>query len=209
MNSTFFACGFKKEVELNDGQLYDITATLSNSVNLDTKSVNCSFSQEVFSGRQYLETHVRFRHTPEGCLSEPYTTLSSSKAIPCEEGRDECNDDTFESPTKESCHASEDTVESPPLHHHAEKRRGRKQRRSYTVEFKKHTLDLLDQPTATKNRWNKVAEARGIYKSFIIKWNKNGQAILQEVALNKQKKCRWCKSCKTKKENDWSKNKQQ
>ena len=30
-------------------------------------------------------------------------------------------DDTFESSTKESCNASEDTVESPSLYHHAEK----------------------------------------------------------------------------------------
>eukprot|EP00794_Sanderia_malayensis_P021199 gene21199-23281_t len=188
MNRTLFACGFKKKVELKDGQLYDITATLSNAVNLVTKkSVKCDFCQEVFSGKQYLETHVRFKHATEGNLPEP-STHSSSKATPCQdqEGRD---DDTFKSSTKESYHAAEDKVEYPLLHqHHAEKRRGRKQRRSYTVEFKKQTLDLLEQLTATKKKWNKVAEARGINKSLVIKWNKNRQTILQEIALNKQNK---------------------
>ena len=185
MNRALFACGFKKEVELKGGQLYDITATLSIPVNLATKSVKCNFCQELFSGKQYLETHVRFKHATEGNLSEP-STHSSSKAIPCKEGRD---DDTFESSSKESYHAAEERVESQQLHHHhAAKRRGRKQRRSYTVEFKKQTLDLLDQLTATKKKWNKVAEARGINKSLVIKWNKNRQTILQEITLNKQNK---------------------
>ncbi len=183
MNRTLFACGFKKKAELKDGQLYGITATLSNPVNLVTKSVKCR--REVFSGKQYLETHVRFKHATEGNLPEP-STHSSSKATPCQEGRD---DDTFESSTRESYHATEDTVEYPLLHHNnAEKRRGRKQPRSYTIEFKKQTLDLLDQLTATKKKWNKVAEARGINKSLVMKWNKNRQTILQEIALNKHYK---------------------
>jgi len=123
-------------------------------VNLVAKYVKCNFCQEVFSRKQYLETHIRLRHPTEESLSEPSTTHSSSKAISCHDCRDEYDDDdTFESSTKESCHFSEDTVESPALHHHAEKRRGIEQRRSYTVEFKKQTLELLDQVTATKNKW--------------------------------------------------------
>ena len=49
MNRTLFAWGFKKEVELKGGQPYDITATLSNPVNLVTKSVKCNVCKEVFS----------------------------------------------------------------------------------------------------------------------------------------------------------------
>ena len=76
-----------------------------------------------------------------------------------------------------------------PCMHRAEKRRGSSQRRSYTVEFKKQTLDLLDKLSAIKNKLlNKVAEARGISKSLVIKWNKNRQTILQELTLNKKHK---------------------
>ena len=77
MNRTFLIYGLQKEFELKRGQLYDITATLSNPVKLVTQSVKCNFCQEVFSGKQYLEIHVRFRHA-----TAPSTTHSISKAIP-------------------------------------------------------------------------------------------------------------------------------
>ena len=70
--------------------------------------------------------------------------------------------------------------------------RGANQRKSYTIDFKIKTLDLLDtmKELKTKNLWEKVAERRGISKSLVKfnKWNKERVKIESRLALNKTKK---------------------
>ena len=92
MNRTLFDCGFKKEVELKGGQLYDITATLSKSVKLNSKSLKCDVCQEFFSGKQYLDAHVRFKHNIQVSSESPY---SSNKLISHEEGNVSDDDVVF------------------------------------------------------------------------------------------------------------------
>lgn len=41
MNRTLFDCGFKKEVELKNGKLYDVTATLPKAVQKQTYDFKC------------------------------------------------------------------------------------------------------------------------------------------------------------------------
>ena len=41
MNRTLFDCGFKKEVELKNGKLYDATATLPKAVQKQTYDFKC------------------------------------------------------------------------------------------------------------------------------------------------------------------------
>lgn len=56
-------------------------------------------------------------------------------------------------------------------------RQGANQRKSYTIDFKIKTLDLLDtmKELKTKNLWEKVAERRGISKSLVkLNGTKNG-----------------------------------
>lgn len=67
-----------------------------------------------------------------------------------------------------------------------EGRRGRSQRQSYTIQFKKDTLDLLDSLSDCKNKWKKVADARNVNKSLIIKWNKARVSILENYECNNQ-----------------------
>ena len=69
-------------------------------------------------------------------------------------------------------------------------RRGENQRKSYTMDFRIKTLDLLDamKELKTKKLWEKVAERRGISKSLVVKWNKAQLKIRGQLALNKTKK---------------------
>jgi len=64
---------------------------------------------------------------------------------------------------------------------------GRSKPKSYTIEFKKQTLDLLDNLSSSRNKWQKVADAKQVSKSLAVKWNKAGNSILSEIAKNKQK----------------------
>ena len=56
-------------------------------------------------------------------------------------------------------------------------RQGANQRKSYNIDFKIKTLDVLDtmKELKTKNLWEKVAERRGISKSLVkLNGTKNG-----------------------------------
>ena len=66
-----------------------------------------------------------------------------------------------------------------------ERRRGSATRKSYTLEFKKQTLHLLDSLSNSRNKWKKVAEAKQISKCLVIKWNKARDKIFVELSLNK------------------------
>ncbi|XP_031552348.1 uncharacterized protein LOC116289542 [Actinia tenebrosa] len=69
-------------------------------------------------------------------------------------------------------------------------RRGANRRKSYTIDFKLKTLDLLGtlKEPKSKKLWVKVAERRGISKSLVVKWNKDRRKIQEQLALNKIKK---------------------
>ena len=68
------------------------------------------------------------------------------------------------------------------------KRRGSEKRKSYTVELKKKTLDLLDSSTSSKNKYKIVLRERGVHRSLVQKWNKNRSQIFKELELNKKGK---------------------
>ena len=67
------------------------------------------------------------------------------------------------------------------------KQRGSNKQKSYTVDFKKKTLDLLDSPKPTNN-YNTVAKQQGVNISGVFKWEKQKSKILAELTLNKTKK---------------------
>ena len=66
--------------------------------------------------------------------------------------------------------------------------RGSNKQKSYTVDFKKETLDLLDSPKPTTNNYNTVAKQQGVNISGVFKWEKHKSKILAELTLNKTKK---------------------
>ena len=55
-------------------------------------------------------------------------------------------------------------------------RRGSNKRKSYTVDFIKKTLDLLD-------KYKTVAKQQGVNRSLVPKWEKNRSKILAELTL--------------------------
>ena len=67
------------------------------------------------------------------------------------------------------------------------KQRGSNKQKSYTVDFKKKTLDLLDSPKPTTNNYNTVAKQQGVNISGVFKWEKHKSKILAELTLNKTK----------------------
>ena len=69
-----------------------------------------------------------------------------------------------------------------------ENRRGSSKRKSYTVEFKKQTLHLLDSLANSKNKWKKVADEKQVSKCLVVKWNKARESILPEISKNKHKR---------------------
>lgn len=52
---------------------------------------------------------------------------------------------------------------------------------SYTKEFKKQTLDILDNLSSSRNKWQKVADAKQVSKSLVVKWNKARNSICQKL----------------------------
>ena len=72
--------------------------------------------------------------------------------------------------------------------------RGRNKRKSYTVDFIKKTLDLLD------NKYKTVAKQQGVNRSLVIKREKNKSKILAELTLTMTKKN---KANETKEKDRW------
>ena len=68
MNRTLFDCGFKKEVELKNGKLYDVTATLPKAVQKQTYGFKCGICSQIFFRRQHLEMHIKFKHPAKADL---------------------------------------------------------------------------------------------------------------------------------------------
>ena len=61
MNHTLFNFGSKKEEETKKGTKYDVTPTMDTSVKLDSK-IPCAVCQKLFSGKQYLDMYIHFKH---------------------------------------------------------------------------------------------------------------------------------------------------
>ena len=77
MNRTLFDCGFQQKVELRNGDLLDVTATLPKAVKLKYDSVRCGICSRSFFGKQYLDQHMRFKH-PSECSGQEGTDQSIS-----------------------------------------------------------------------------------------------------------------------------------
>lgn len=175
--------GFKKQVETKSGKIFDISAGLSKVVELPDKPVKCEICQDSFAEDKYLATHVRFKHPEHLSTSKLSQSCSLSKtSYKC------VNQATDQQVVDEG--SLETTYDLTELEERESgikinNRRGANQRKSYTIDFKIKTLDLLD---TTKELWERVAERRGISKSLVVKWNKDRVKIRSQLALNKTKK---------------------
>ena len=66
-------------------------------------------------------------------------------------------------------------------------RRGSNKRKSYTVDFIKKTLDLLDSLKSSTNKYEAVAKQQGVNRSLVPK-EKNRSKTLAELTLTMTKK---------------------
>ena len=173
MNRTLFDCGFQQKVELRNKDLLDVTATLPKAVKLKYDSVRCGICSQSFFGKQYLDQHMRFKH-PSECNGQE----STDQSISLQSSNSPSND------VQEIEERRDDSSRTTDEIH--ERRRGSATRKSYTVEFKKQTLHLLDSLSNSRNKWKKVAEAKQISKCLVIKWNKARDKIFAELSLNKR-----------------------
>ena len=82
MNRTLFDCGFQQKVELRNGDLLDVAATLPKAVKLKCDSVRCGICSQSLFGKQYLDQHMRFKH-PSECKGQESTdqSISSQSSI--------------------------------------------------------------------------------------------------------------------------------
>ena len=183
MNRTLFDCGLRKSVELKDGRLYDITTTLEKEVNL--VDIKCKHCDRSFKGQQYLDGHVRFKH-PNIAAQNPNSNSSESTST----STILVNNNTpilTESPNFENVPRESTCVAQGKVQSRSNNRKGRDTRKSYTVEFKKKTLDLLDSLKSSTKKYNIVAKQQGVNRSLVFKWEKNRSKIFTELSLNKKK----------------------
>ncbi|XP_014675269.1 PREDICTED: jerky protein homolog-like [Priapulus caudatus] len=175
MNRTLFDCGIKREVETRNGRLLDVTATLPKSIELPKKHVKCEICNGLFTAEKYLRTHVRFKHNSNlfnlgkdssFCNNHVDSGLSKSTELHAKKATSKEGEETND----------EITIETKRNPQKPDNRRGRNQRKSYKVEFKVKTIELLDslKGTKTKKKWQK--------------WNKNRDKLRAELDLNKRKK---------------------
>ena len=133
---------------------------------------------------------MRYKHPDQLSKSKPNQSSSSSQTSK------NSNQVTYQKDVEEeilesTCHLTElEDHEPKSAEIKTNNRRGANQRKSYTIDFKIKTLDLLDtmKELKTKKLWEKVAERRGVSKSLVVKWNKDHVKIRSQLALNKTKK---------------------
>lgn len=185
MNYTLFNFGFTKTIATNSGKLFDVTAGLPKTVLSHEKATKCEFCNDLFSGKKYLDTHMRFKH-PSDYQSKSQGIQGSCTVINSSIGVDDSDSQTAQ---QQSCEKTRETC-SVTGENSNSRRRGANQRKSYTIDFKLKTLDLLDtmKELKSKNVWKKVAERRGISKSLVVKWNRDRSKIQDQLNLNKNKK---------------------
>ena len=116
---------------------------------------------------------MRFKHPSQLSKSKLSQSSSSSKTSnSAKQATDQ--KDVDEETLETTCDLTE--IEDCESGIKTNNRRGANQRKSYTIYFKIKTRDLLDtmKELKTKKLWEKVAERRGVSKSLVVKWNKDG-----------------------------------
>jgi len=61
MNRTLFGCGFKRKIDFN-GKEFDVTSALPQATKIEKKLELCHHCGQSFSGKQYLNMHLHFKH---------------------------------------------------------------------------------------------------------------------------------------------------
>ena len=188
MNRTLFDCGLRKSVELKDGRVYVITSTLEKTVKLSSATVKCKHCDRSFKVQQYLDSHVQFKH-PASTTQNSNSISSASRDtstifVNINSHSGETNMQRMaESQQLEDVPRESGGVAQGPTQRRSNNRRGSNKRKSYTIDFIKKTLDLLDSLKSSTNKYKTVAKQQGVNRSLVPKWEKNRSKILAELTL--------------------------
>ena len=152
---------------------------LPKSVKLPKRPVECEICNESFAAKKYLDSHVRWKHGGDvNFKSKPVSTPSYTES---------------EEISNSECTLVLDDLDVVDMKNHEvtkpDSRKGSSRRKSYAVEFKAKTLERLDlfSELKVKEKWEKVAEERGVSKSLVVKLNKNRNKIKAKSERNKRK----------------------
>ena len=151
MNRTLFDCGFKKEVDLKSGKLYDVTATLPKAVQKQTYDFKCGICSQIFFRRQHLEIHIKFKHPAKPDLQNDHSVGQSGSSATS------TSNNSLVHLRLQGNSQPEERITLDKQKKGTENRGGSSKRKSSTVEFKKQTLGLLDSLANSTNKWKKVA----------------------------------------------------
>ena len=181
MNRTLFDCGLRKSVELKDGRVYDIMSTLEKTVKLSSAKVTCKHCDRSFKVQQYLDSHVQFKHPASAAQNSNSISSASRDTLTIFVNINNHSGETnmqrmAESQQLEDVPRESAGVAQGPIQRRSNNRRGSNKRKSYTVDFIKKTLDLLD-------KYKTVAKQQGVNRSLVPKWEKNRSKILAELTL--------------------------
>ena len=187
MNHTLLTCGLQKSLELKDGKLYDITETLEKTVELNHATVKCEHCDKSFKGQQYLDSHVQFKHPSFAKHCKQNSNRQSSEStngstIVVDTNTE--NTEMMDGGLQNGNAPCDSTNRSQSRNNN---RRGTNTHRSFTVEFKKKTLDLLDSMKTSRHKYQTVAKQQGVNRSLVFKWEKSRSKIIAELTLNKKK----------------------
>ena len=175
-------CGVQKSVELTNGSLLDMIPMMEMATLSKRYDVKCSCCGKAFKGQQYIDSHMTFKYPSSAAENSQEGPQRRDISINLNEVDVHCSvrDDSPPEAPKDPIVLKEESL--------GNKQRGREKRKSYTVEFKKKTLDLLDSLTSSKNKYKIVSREKGVYQSLVQKWNKSRGQIFKELEPNKQGK---------------------
>ena len=164
-------------------------------------------------GQQYLDSQVQFKHPASA------TQNLNNNSSAC---RNTCTLTTF---VNINNHLGETNIQRMAKSHQLEdalpesagvaqsqtqrwsnKQRGSNKKKSYTVDFKKKTLDLLDSLKPTTNNNNTVTKQQGVNKSVVFISGKNTEAkFWQNWLWTRQRRTQVHKANETKEKDSWEK----
>ena len=125
------------------------TTTLPKAVQLQTYDFMCGICSQMFFRRQHLEMHIKFKHPAKADLQNGHSVGQSGSSAAS------TSNNSFVDLCLQGNSQPEERTTLDKQKKGTENRRGSSKRKSYTVEFKKKTLDLLDSLANSKNKWKK------------------------------------------------------
>ena len=125
---------------------------------------------------------MQFKHPPSSSAAKNLTSNNSASSTSFESINNNSSSATsIHLENVSHVHEGQADVAQDLTPSQGNNRKGSEKRKSYTVEFTKKTLDLLDSLKTSTNKYNKVAKHQGINRSLVVKWEKIRSKLMTEL----------------------------